>query len=124
MKTVLILDKEKSIRKALKLYFNRRGYFTSAAKTVCEAQYLMAANAYDTIITDVQLSDGNSIELYEQAKDAEETNYIFTSAFPEGLAAQRAAKIEEISFLEKPFTLNKLSEVLTSQYGKEMAIAV
>ena len=124
MKTVLILDKEKSIRKALKLYLNNQGYFTSTAKTVSEAQFLMAANAYDTIIADVQLSDGNSIELYKQADDTEETNYIFTSAFPEELPAQKALKIEEASFLEKPFTFNKLTELLTPQYGKDMAIAV
>ena len=84
----------------------------------------MTANAYDTIIADVQLSDGNSIKLYKQAHDTEETNYIFTSAFPEELPAQRALKIEEASFLEKPFTFNKLTELLTPQYGKDMAIAV
>ena len=124
MKTVLILDKEDSIRKALSLYFNRQGYITSAAKTMTEAQSMMAANAYDTIIADVQLSDGNSIELYKQADDAEETNYIFTTAFPEKISRQIVFKMEEVSFLEKPFTLNQLSDLLTPQYGKDMAIAV
>ena len=124
MKTVLILDKEDSIRKALSLYFNRQGYITSAVKTMAEAQSLMVANTYDTIIADVQLSDGNSIELYKQVDDAEETNYIFTSAFPEMISGQTVFKMEEVSFLEKPFTQNQLSELLTPEYGKDLAIAV
>ena len=40
MKTVLILDKEKSIRKALELYFNNQGYFTSAAKPSPKRNFL------------------------------------------------------------------------------------
>ena len=125
MKTVLILDKEDSIRKALKLYFTRQGYITSTVKTLSEAQSLMAANSYDTVIMDVQLSDGNSMELYKEEEDnAEETNYIFTSAFPEKISGQTVRNMEDVSFLEKPFTLNQLSELLTPEYGKDIAIAV
>ncbi len=124
MKTVLIIDKERSIRKALSLYLSSRGYITSEVETVTDAQTIMENNSFDTIIADVPLSDVNAVKFYGKMNNSEDTNYIFTSAFPEGVPSADSVKIKEASFLEKPFTLSRLSEMLTPQYGKDMAIAV
>ena len=66
MKSVLIIDKERSIRKALSLYLNSRGYITSEVETVTEAQSLMENTSFDTVIADVPLSDVNAVNFTER----------------------------------------------------------
>ena len=124
MKSVLIIDKERSIRKALTLFLSRQGYITTGAESLSEAEPLLKNNTYDTIIADVPLGDVNAVKFYGKMNNSEETNYIFTSAFPERMPSADAIKIKEASFLEKPFTLSRLSEMLAPRYGEDMAIAV
>ncbi len=124
MKNALIIDKERAIRKALTLFLIRKGYKTYSAETVSQAQKLMDNTSFDTIIADVSITDENAVRFYGEMNRLEEVNYIFTSAFPEEMPLSDSSRIKEAYFLEKPFSLNRLSELLTPQYGEDLALAV
>jgi two-component system chemotaxis response regulator CheY len=67
-KTLLIVDDEASMRKLYSRVFSSGGYAVSMAASLAEAMELAAANAFDLIITDFNLGDGEGTELIRELK--------------------------------------------------------
>lgn len=67
-KTLLIVDDEASMRKLYSRVFSSGGYAVSMAASLTEALELAAANAFDLIITDFNLGDGEGTELIRKLK--------------------------------------------------------
>ncbi|OGR65374.1 MAG: hypothetical protein A2X31_10100 [Elusimicrobia bacterium GWB2_63_22] len=67
-KTLLIVDDEASMRKLYSRVFSSGGYAVSMAASLTEALELTAANAFDLIITDFNLGDGEGTELIRKLK--------------------------------------------------------
>lgn len=89
--------------------------------TVEEAQSVLKTRSFDLIISDIQLADGISLDLFAHEKLT--CPIIFTTAYNE--YALRAFKVNSIDYLLKPVDIKELKEafdkfyLLQSKFGNE-----
>ena len=62
-RNALIVDDEPDIRELLEITLGRMGIETLSAKDVTAAKALLKAHEFDFCLTDMNLPDGNGIEL-------------------------------------------------------------
>jgi DNA-binding NtrC family response regulator len=67
-KSILVVDDEVSIRKALSKAFERDGYLVTAVKSVAEAISVSRDANFQLVVCDLQLPDGNGIQLIQELK--------------------------------------------------------
>ena len=65
-KSILVVDDEVSIRKALSRALERDGYLVTAVKSATEATCVSRDSSFHMLICDLQLPDGNGIQLIQQ----------------------------------------------------------
>jgi CheY-like chemotaxis protein/anti-sigma regulatory factor (Ser/Thr protein kinase) len=116
--TVMVIDDEQSIRKALRLYLERSGWRVEEAesgRTALEMLLTAPANSYRAVITDLTMPDVTGIQLHDT----------LAAARPDLCSRLIIATGETISdtvvsfrarsgrpFLEKPFEFDALSALL------------
>ncbi len=108
MKVIIIEDEAPALRRLEKLLreldpeIEIVATFDSISSTV---SFLKNQPTIDLILSDIQLADGLSFEIFQQVKV--ETPIIFTTAFDE--YAIRAFKVNSIDYLLKPIDIELLS---------------
>ena len=65
MATVLYVDDEDAIRRAVSAWLTRRGHTVHTAATLADARDLLASQAIDGAFVDVWLGDENGLELQD-----------------------------------------------------------
>ncbi len=83
-------------------------------------QYLQAAPDIDLILLDIQLSDGNSFEIFEEG--AANFPIIFTTAFDE--FAIKAFKLNSIDYLLKPIDKEELAVAIKKFESRQQGAEV
>jgi DNA-binding response OmpR family regulator len=68
---VLIVEDEEGLAGALRIGLVREGYAVDLATTAGEAHEKLALTAYDIVLLDVNLPDGNGFQLAEQVRSGE-----------------------------------------------------
>lgn len=113
-KSILVVDDEVSIRKALAKALEREGYLVTSAKNKLEAQALCKETGYHLVISDLQLPDGNGIELIQSLKG---TNHEMASIIITGHAtvesAIQATKEGIFHYVTKPFNIDEVLILVT-----------
>lgn len=110
---ISIVDDDESVRLALKGLIRSLGY--DAVTFASAEEYLVSERLQDTscLITDVQMSGMNGIELQEQlARDGHGIKIIFITGFPEETLRKRALEAGAYGFLNKPFDEESLLKCL------------
>ncbi|MEZ5558250.1 MAG: sigma-54 dependent transcriptional regulator [Pseudomonadales bacterium] len=108
-KHVLIVDDEPDIRELLEITLGRMGLDTSAAPDLSSARRLLDTLAFDLCLTDMNLPDGNGIELVNQiAAEHPELPVAVITAFGSMDAAINALKAGAFDFVQKPVDLEQL----------------
>jgi DNA-binding NtrC family response regulator len=108
-KSILVVDDEVSIRKALSKSLEREGYLVTLAKSTQEAQALCRETSYQMVICDLQLPDGNGINLIQQLKSSnpEMASIIITGNATVESAIQ-ATKEGVFHYVTKPFNIDEV----------------
>ncbi|MDB6036256.1 MAG: response regulator GlrR [Verrucomicrobiales bacterium] len=65
---LLIVDDEEELRKLFSGFFEKRGYRVSTAESLEVAEAKLAEEAFDLILQDVMLGDGDGIEFLQRIK--------------------------------------------------------
>ncbi|GEM_PF-6551932 len=123
MKTVLIADGERSIRKALELLFVSRGDFVFMAKTAENALSILKTADPDIIIYDMQLSGISPADFARIAKNSDSSRLIFTSLYPEWPKIETIKKTANCHYLEKPFAIKDLTKLLPESASGKIRFA-
>ena len=106
---VLIIDDEQNICLSLKSIFEDEGYQAQYSLLCKPALNIIETFSPDVIFLDVQLQDGNGIELLEQIKQADKTiPVVMISGHSTIKEAVQAIKLGAFDFLEKPLSLPKV----------------
>lgn len=113
IKTVLIVDDEDILRKAISYHFKRAGYNTITASCGNEALEILTKHKVDAVISDIQMPDGNGIELLSKIrdKDHELPVVIFISAYAD-ITDDEAYDMGANAIFSKPFNREKLTETV------------
>ncbi|HEU0105869.1 MAG TPA: response regulator, partial [Vicinamibacteria bacterium] len=82
MKKILVVDDEPSMRELLAIMLRREGFGVEVAESRATAARVLATGAFDLVITDVKLPDGDGIEILRHLKAAApETVVIVMTAY-------------------------------------------
>jgi DNA-binding NtrC family response regulator len=108
-KSILVVDDEVSIRKALAKVLEREGHQVTAVKSAEEALAVAKEGAFNLVVADLILPDANGIELIKQlqAQSSSMTSVLITgNATVE--SAIEATKQGVFHYITKPFNLEEV----------------
>ena len=108
-KRALIVDDEPDIRELLEITLGRMKIETAAAKDLESAYQLVDNESFDLCLTDMQLPDGNGIELVNHiSENYPQLPVAVITAFGSMDAAISALKAGAFDFVQKPVDLEQL----------------
>jgi DNA-binding NtrC family response regulator len=106
---LLVVDDEPSILTTLQKALSLEGYGVDVAGGVKVAEEKLKKRAYDLCLFDVQLPDGDGVELLQRLRTAKtETPVIMMSGHATIDTAVRAVRVGALNFLEKPLNTDAL----------------
>jgi len=117
-KKVLIVDDDKLICWALDKEFAGLGLSTHVVETGEDALMELRRHPYDIVFLDIHLPDSNGIELLgEFDRIAPNAKIIIMSGDASETNRQRAFSGGALQFLEKPFDLSEVHDIINSTSG-------
>ncbi|HMJ58585.1 MAG TPA: response regulator [Gemmatimonadales bacterium] len=111
--TVLVVDDEEGIRKALERFLTRLGYQVAVAANATEALERLAADRPQTMLCDIRMPDTSGVELLPKvlAQDPD-LAVIMLTAIDEPRTAIECLKLGAYDYLIKPVDLDELELAL------------
>lgn len=122
MRTVLVIDDNKSVRDSMRMLLQQRGYIGLAAATGAEGLALAEVHVIDGALIDVHMPGINGIEVCRTLRDrAAATNreialWVMTGARTAQIA-KSAAEAGSIELLGKPFDIADLFRRFEARWG-------
>ena len=108
-KSVLVVDDEVSIRKALAKALEREGYLVTVVKCVAEAIAVSKDAGFHLLLCDLQLPDGNGLSLIQQLRhDNHELASIIITGNATVDSAIQATKEGVFHYVTKPFNIDEV----------------
>jgi two-component system response regulator PilR (NtrC family) len=112
-KTALIVDDEPDIRELLEITLGRMEIDTLSAEDVGSAHALLEANRFDFCLTDMNLPDGNGIDLVEHiSNNYPDMPVAMITAHGNMESAVEALKAGAFDFVSKPVNLQLLRNLV------------
>lgn len=109
MKKILIIDDERSIRRALREILEFEEYQVFEAENGQEGLELLKANPYDLVFCDIKMPILDGMEVLEAIKKTEnDTPFIMISGHGTIETAVEAIRKGAFDFIEKPLDLNRI----------------
>jgi DNA-binding NtrC family response regulator len=107
--SVLVVDDEPGIRTALRANFLRHGWQVETAGGVREAIRSIERTAFDLVVTDIQMPDGNGLEVMRAARrESAATGVILLTAYGSVPDAVHAMRNGALDYVTKPIPFERL----------------
>jgi len=111
----LIVDDEPDILELLGITLSRMGIASQSAADLSQAKQLLKQHQFDICLTDLQLPDGNGLELVEHIqKHNPNLPTAVITAFGSMDIAIKALKLGAFDFVSKPVNLKSLKSLVSS----------
>lgn len=112
---VLVVDDERDIRELLEITLMRMGLEVEAVGTVADALQKLENRAYDLVLTDMRLPDGEGLRVVEEiAKRNLDTPVAVITAYGSTENAVNVMKAGAFDYLAKPLALEQLRTLVKS----------
>jgi two-component system response regulator PilR (NtrC family) len=119
-KCALIVDDEPDIRELLEITLGRMDIQTRSAADLSSARTLLAEQPFDFCLTDMNLPDGNGIELVEHVQsNFPNTPIAMITAHGNMESAVEALKAGAFDFVSKPVNLDLLRQLVDAALNLE-----
>lgn len=103
-KELLVVDDEHQITKALKAFFEQKGFHVSTAGTAQEALEQAHRRCADVVVLDVRLPDGSGLDVLSRLKaESPEMRVVIISGYGDQATIDEARRRGASGFLAKPF---------------------
>lgn len=113
MAGVLVIDDTKNIRMLLKQCLECEGYGVTTASSGTEALGYLSHCQYDLIFLDVRMPEVSGTEVLRQMRQmGVNTPVVMITAFGTVKNAVECTQLGAVAYLQKPFTENKIRQVL------------
>jgi two-component system response regulator PilR (NtrC family) len=118
---LLVVDDERSMQEFLEIFFQSEGYDVATADGVAAARLQLETDEFDVIITDIQMPDGNGLDLLRAAQEsAPESVVIVMTAFASTDTAIEAMKRGAYDYITKPFKVDEIRVVVEKALEKKL----
>jgi len=106
---LLLLEDDHILSETLQLFLSKEGYDVDTALSIKEAEELTFDNKYDLYLLDINLPQGNGIDLLKSLRYAEDaTPTIFITALTDMNSMAEGFKLGAIDYIKKPFDPQEL----------------
>ena len=115
MDTLLIIEDEALFGNEVKRHYQRSGWHVVLAPTLREAEHLVLRSRITplVVLSDMNLPDGNGLDLLEKARGLGEMGeWVFLTGYGEPADAERAQRLRAVDFLQKPADFKNLDLVI------------
>ena len=116
MTTVLFVDDEEAIRRAVSSWLTRRGYRVYTASNADDARALLREHEIDGIVIDVRLGDESGVALHDWIRihypPLANRSVFVTGDLAPGEEIERAMRHIGVGMLPKPFDLKDLEGIV------------
>jgi len=118
-RTVMIVDDSLFMRNILRGILSEKGYIVAAeAASGIEAMRNLHTAHPDIILLDIILPDSNGLELLESIiSTCPDSQVVVCSSIGQEQVMQKSLDLGAKAFIQKPFTPEKIAEVLESLEG-------
>lgn len=111
--TILIIEDEPLLGSELARFFSKRGWETSIASTIKQAEEHLSKQDIDplVVLSDMNLPDGNALDLLETIKHkiGWSSEWVFLTGYGSVADSVRAVRLGAYDFIEKPCELERLN---------------
>lgn len=108
MNKIMLLEDDLSLIDGLSYALNKQGWNITVAKTVTEAIRLWRGAAFDLLILDVSLPDGNGFDFCKNVRQVSDVPILFLTASDEETNVVMGLDIGGDDYVTKPFKLGVL----------------
>ncbi len=109
MNRVLIIDDDLGLRETLSIILQQQQMVTSEASSFQEGLALLRGQAYDLVFCDIQLVDGNGVDLLKESRQiCADTPFVMITAYASPETAIEALKSGAYDYITKPFDVEEL----------------
>ncbi|MEP6609093.1 MAG: sigma-54 dependent transcriptional regulator [Burkholderiaceae bacterium] len=115
MPHALIVDDDRDTRDWLTEVAQREGFTVAAAETLRAARAQLVRRQPDVLLTDLQLPDGNGIELVGDLDHIAETEIVVVTGHASIDSAVEALRVGATDYLTKPLEIERLTNILRRQ---------
>jgi len=109
--TVLIVENDPELRRAISFRLSRAGYTCVEADTGAQALSAWKQRSFDLVVSDLHMPGGDGIELAHSLQDDEAVPIILITGFREDFE-RRLRRVSNVSLLEKPFDPSALIDLI------------
>ncbi|GAA3941924.1 sigma-54 dependent transcriptional regulator [Litoribacillus peritrichatus] len=114
---VLVIDDEPDIRELLDITLMRMGIDAVLAENITQAKNILASQSFDLCLTDMNLPDGNGIELISHIQQTNPNLPVAViTAYGSMETAVSALKAGAFDFISKPVDLKHLRDLVQSAF--------
>ena len=110
--TVLLVEDHTDTRLVLGVLLNRCGYQTVTAKSLKEARTRLQEMPFDIVISDLNLPDGDGLDLVREAKQTHKLKTIAVTGRTSDEERNRGPKAGVDCYLTKPIDYQQLKKAL------------
>jgi DNA-binding response OmpR family regulator len=106
---LLLLEDDHILSETLQLFLSKEGYDVDTALSIEEAEELTFDNTYDLYLLDINLPQGNGLDLLKSLRYAEDTTpTIFITALTDMHSMSEGFQLGAIDYIKKPFDPQEL----------------
>jgi len=121
---ILIVDDEEGMRRLLSRILTREGYETIAVGSGEEALQEIAAEQFDLVITDIQMSGMSGVELLQELKSFDPSLPILViTAYGTVESAVQALRSGAYDYITKPFEGDEIRLTVAKAFERERLLA-
>jgi len=111
---ILIVDDETVVRDTLTAMMKHFGHATDCAPDGLCAQEIMQQNEYDVVFLDIRMPGLDGITLLKWCQEADlSSQVIIMTGHGEEKTREEALQYGAFAFLNKPFKLNEINELIS-----------
>ena len=105
MKSILLVEDDKSLNQGITLKLKKEGYRVSSAFSLEEAEELFDSAAWDLLICDVGLPDGSGLDFCRRVRRVSDVYILFLTALDSEIDMVTAYDLGADDYMTKPFSL-------------------
>ena len=108
----LVIEDDRNLSRAYKRVLTGLGYNVEISNTVSEARLCIRNHAPSLILVDIELPDGNGLDLMDELRSSTRERFIVISGNTSQRAAIKSIRHRAVEFVSKPVALRELKQII------------
>jgi DNA-binding NtrC family response regulator len=112
---ILIIEDDQVVQEFTSMVLRSMGLNVACASSIADARVCFSRQRFHIVLCDIELPDGNGIELARSAADAGSCSHVLlASGWPEEYDEHPCFQDKRFSFLAKPFGVHALKATIST----------